>query len=454
MTAPSTKAPVSARVAWYAVIILMIAYMVSMIDRIILTLLVDPIQRDLNINDTQFGLLHGFAFALFYALAGVPIARIADSAPRRWVVAIGIVVWSLMTALCATAQHYWQLLMYRLGVGVGEAALSPASMSMLADLFPKDKLARAIAVYSSGGTTGTGLAYIIGGYMLTLFPAQASVAVPMLGDVRGWQVIFLVLGLPGILVALLALTIQEPTRRQPAPKSASSGKELWKFVRSEKKVIGLHFTGFSFLYVLTFGFVSWAPALLMRKYQVDASQVGYALGIISVVAGVAGGIIGGSFADWLVRRGKDDAHIRVGFIAAILLLPATILTPMMGTFGMAIALLSVVIFLAHFWSAAATTGLQIITPPNLRAQITAVYIMCINLIGFGLGPVLIGFVTDEVFGRPEAVGLSMAIVAGGVLPLVILLLGMARKPFEGAVHRRHAINEELSSGPIPNAAGA
>lgn len=453
-SSPTTPAPVSARVAWYAVIVLMVAYMFSMVDRIILTLMVEPIKRDLNINDTEFGLLHGFAFALLYALAGIPIARAADSKPRRWVVAIGIFVWSIMTALCAVAQKFWHLLLFRMGVGVGEAALSPAAMSMLADMFPKDRLARAIAVYSSGGVVGTGLAYIIGGFMLTLFPADHSVAVPMLGDVRGWQVIFLVIGLPGVLMALVALTIKEPIRIQPARAAASSAKELSKFMRGEKKIIGLHFTGFSLLYILTFGFVSWAPALLMRKYQVDASQVGYALGIISVIAGVAGGVIGGSLADWLVRRGNDDAHVRVGFIAAIVLLPVTVATPLMGSFGLALALLSVVIFFAHFWSAAATTALQVITPPNLRAQITAIYIMCINLVGFGAGPVLIGFVTDEVFHNPNSIDLSMVIVAGGALPLVILLLGFARKPYAEAARRRHAINEELTSGPIPNAAGA
>lgn len=429
---------VSQRAAWYAVIVLMVAYMISMIDRIILTLLVDPIRRDLDINDTQFGLLHGFAFALFYALAGVPIARLADTAPRRWVIAAGVAVWSVMTALCATAQHYWQLLAYRLGVGVGEAALSPAGMSMLADLFPKDRLARAIAVYSAGGTIGTGLAYIIGGYMLTLFPAETTVAVPVLGETRGWQVIFIVLGLPGLLMALWTLTLPEPARRTVATPAASSSRALFAFLRSEKAVIGLHFTGFSFLYVLTFGFISWAPALLMRKYGVDPSTVGYVLGIVSVVAGVSGGVGGGTFTDLQVRRGKDDAHIRVGFLAAIFLLPATAAMPFMPTFPLAITLLCIVIFLSHFWSAAATTGLQIITPPNLRAQITAIYIMCINLIGFGLGPVLIGFVTDNVFRRPEAVGLSMALVAGGVLPLVIVILGLARKPFAASVQRGQA----------------
>lgn len=455
MKASPMSAPAPARVAWYAVVVLTIAYMVSMVDRIVLSLLVEPIQRDLHINDTEFGFLQGFAFAVFYALAGIPIARIADTAPRRWVVAAGILVWSIMTSLSATARQYWQLLLFRLGVGVGEAALSPAGMSMLADLFPKHRLARAIAVYSAGGTIGTGLAYIIGGFMMNLFPAQSSLPVPLLGEIRGWQMIFLVLGIPGILVALLALTMKEPTRREPAPKEASSSRELWKFMRREKKIIALHFTGFSLLFVLSFGFISWAPALLMRTYGGDASTVGYALGIASAISGVAGGITGGAFTDWLVRNGQDDAHVRVGLISAVILLPAAIATPFMGEFSRAVGLLCLIMFFAQFWTAAATTGLQIITPPNLRAQITAIYIMCVNLVGFGLGPVIIGWVTDNVFRRPEAVGLSMAIVAGGALPLVIVLLAFARKPFVEAVHRRQEqIANELNSGPVPNVANA
>jgi len=436
MTASTFTRPASAAAAWYAVAVLTLAYMLSMIDRIVLSLLVEPIQRDLHINDTQFGLLHGFAFAVFYALAGIPIARIADVAPRRWVIAAGIAVWSLMTALCATARHFTHLLLYRLGVGVGEASLSPAGMSMLADLFPKSQLARAIAIYAAGGTMGTALAYIVGAFMLRLFPAQSDIAVPLLGMIRGWQVIFLVLGLPGILFAMLALTMREPARQSTAHRSASSSRALWAFMREERKTIVPYFTGFSLLFVLSWGLLSWTPAFLIRRFHEDASTVGYALGLVKAFAGVIGGVSGGVFTDWLVRRGREDAHVVVGLFTASLLLPAVLLLPFVTEFGLAIALLSVIIFLGVFWGSAATTGLQIITPPHLRAQVSAVYIMCANLVGFGIGPMLIGLITDYVFRRPEAVGLSMATVAGSALPVVILLLALVRRPFVASSQRQ------------------
>ena len=437
MTASTFTRPKSAAAAWYAVGVLTLAYMIAMVDRIILSLMVEPIQRDLHINDTQFGLLHGFAFAVFYALAGIPIARIADVAPRRWVIAAGIAVWSLMTALCATARHFTHLLLFRLGVGVGEASLTPAGMSMLADLFPKSQLARAIAIYAAGGTMGTALAYILGGFMMGLFPAESDVAVPVLGMIRGWQVIFLVLGLPGIVFSLLALTMREPARQSVVERSASSSRALWAFMVEERKTIIPYFAGFSLLFVLSWGLLSWTPAFLIRRFHEDASTVGYTLGAVKAFAGVIGGVSGGIFTDWLVRRGRDDAHVVVGLFTAMLLLPATALLAFVSDFGMAVALLSVIIFLGVFWGSAATTGLQIITPPHLRAQVSAVYIMCANLIGFGIGPMLIGLITDYVYRRPEAVGLSMATVAGCALPIVIILLAIVRRSFVASGQRQH-----------------
>lgn len=421
------------RAAWYAVAILTLAYTISMVDRIILSLLVDPIQRDLHINDTQFGLLQGFAFVVLYAIGGIPIARIADHRSRRWVIAIGIVVWSVMTGCCSFAQRYWQLLLFRVGVGVGEAALSPAGTSMLADLFPKQKLAKAVAIYASGGTIGTSLAFAIGGYLRKIFPASEAVTIPIIGAMRGWQVIFLVLAIPGLFIGLLALTMKEPERRGSRERTASSSKALFAFLRAHARIITLHFSGFSLLYVVTWGFISWVPALMMRKYGVDPTDVGYLLGVLSFACGLLGGIIGGVLTDWLVRRGVEDAHIRVGLLAALFILPAAVLAPMLGSAQGCFAMLAVVLFLAHFWSAAATSGLQLFTPPHLRAQITAIYIMCVNLVGYGIGPLAIGFATDHVFDNPKAVGYSMSLITAISLPLVIFLLALARKPFVRAV---------------------
>lgn len=201
------------RSAWYALIVLMVAFMVAMVDRVIIALLVGPIQRDLTISDTEFGILNGFAFALFYLIMGMPIAQAADKHSRRAIIAIGIALWSVMTALCGMAQNFWQLFFARMGVGVGEAALTPAAYSMIADMFPRDRLGRAYGIYSAGAMIGFGGSLIIGGTVIGLVGQREDWTLPLIGQIRSWQAVFLAVGAPGLLIALLAMTMKEPEKR-------------------------------------------------------------------------------------------------------------------------------------------------------------------------------------------------------------------------------------------------
>ena len=199
--------------AWVTVIILMVAYVLSFIDRQILNLLVAPIRRDLMISDTQMSLLMGLSFALFYTVCGIPLGRMADTRSRRGLIAIGILFWSAATAACGMARLYWQFLLCRIGVGVGEAALSPAAYSLIADSFPAERRATAISVYSMGVYLGSGLAFLFGGLVIKLASAQGDVLLPVFGEVRPWQLIFLALGAAGVLFTLLMLAVKEPARR-------------------------------------------------------------------------------------------------------------------------------------------------------------------------------------------------------------------------------------------------
>lgn len=198
--------PSSAR-AWATVAILMVAYVLSFVDRQILNLLVEPIRRDLAINDTQMSLLMGLSFALFYTVCGIPLGRVADTRSRRWLIAVGILFWSAATAACGMAKMYWQFLLCRIGVGVGEAALSPAAYSLIADSFPAERRATAISVYSMGVYLGSGLAFLVGGLVIQFASAQGDVTLPVLGEVRPWQLIFLILGVAGVFFTLLMLAI-------------------------------------------------------------------------------------------------------------------------------------------------------------------------------------------------------------------------------------------------------
>jgi MFS family permease len=199
--------------AWYVVGVLTFVYIFSFIDRQILNLLVRPIRRDLGISDTQMSLLMGLSFAVFYTLFGIPLGRLADSKSRRTIIAGGFALWSLFTAGCGLARNFGQMLLLRMGVGVGEAALSPAAYSIITDYFPPQRRATAISVYSMGIYLGSGLAFIIGGTVAGLASQQELWQVPLVGATRPWQVVFFLVGLPGILLSLLLYTVREPLRR-------------------------------------------------------------------------------------------------------------------------------------------------------------------------------------------------------------------------------------------------
>lgn len=220
------------RYAWYVVGVLMVAYVFSFIDRQILNLLVGPIRRDLGISDTGMSVLMGFSFAVFYTAFGLPLGRIADSRSRRGLIGFGMAFWSLMTAACGLAQRYWQLVLLRIGVGVGEASLSPAAYSLIMDYFPPARRSLAISVYSMAIYLGAGLALLLGGVVIQVTSVAPSVGVPLLGEIRSWQAVMLAVGLPGLLAALLLLTVREPLRRGNAGAGAPPVRVVVAYFRA------------------------------------------------------------------------------------------------------------------------------------------------------------------------------------------------------------------------------
>ncbi len=231
--------------AWYTVGLLFVAYTFSFVDRFILTLLIEPIKQDFNLSDTGVSLLVGFAFVIFYTFLGIPIGRLADRVNRRNLIVAGITLWSCMTALCGMARGFGSLFVARVGVGVGEAALSPAAYSMIADLFPPKKLGRALSVYTAGAFVGVGLALIVGGLVVQSVISSPDITLPIIGEVRSWQVPFFIVGLPGLLVAALMYTVKEPVRRQQSGDETRSDNEAvalneaFAYIRDRAKNIPL-----------------------------------------------------------------------------------------------------------------------------------------------------------------------------------------------------------------------
>lgn len=421
--------------SWYVVAVLMLAYTNSFIDRQILSLLIEPIRADLEISDTQVSLLAGLAFTIFYTLMGVPIARLADQKNRRTIIVIGIGFWSLMTATCGLAKNFGHMFLARIGVGVGEATLSPAAMSMISDYFPREKLARAISIYSMGVYFGAGLALVIGGYVIKLVTQAGDVILPVIGQVHPWQLTFFLVGLLGIPVILLVLTIREPLRRGVAKsgsaeaKKASSIPVLVEFLKANRQTVTWHFLAFSFIGIGIAGFLVWAPTLFIRTYGMDAPTIGLIYGFVLFFGGTSGVYAGGFLADWLQKRGRDDAILRAAFYSAIAVIPFAVLTPLMPNAFLAVAGLACTSFLLAMPQGLPAAALQVITPNALRAQMTALYFLVGNLIANGFGPTLYALVTDFVFADPAMLRYSMAAVSAVVLPMGALFSFLALKPY-------------------------
>jgi len=405
-------------IAWYAVVILVIAFIFSFIDRIIIAMLVEPLKQDLGLSDTQLGLLQGLAFAVFYATVGLPIGRLADRRSRRAIIGWGIFLWSIMTAVCGLARNFWELFLARVGVGVGEAALSPAAYSMIADYFPREKLGRALGVYQSGAFFGAGLSFLVGGLVIQAASRAGEVSLPFLGEVRAWQLVFFAVGLPGVLVALLMLTVREPERRGRLQIRQADGtvteqlsvRATVGYLASRWRTYLTHFVGMTVVTIQGYSFFFWVPELFVRTWQWTIPQVSLAYGLVTIIGGPIGILLGGWIADRLYQRGHKDALMRTCLGGALLLLiPGSILTPLMPTPELALAMLVPVSLGGAMVTATGAAALQIITPNQMRAQATAVYYFVINIFGL-LGPTAVAAVTDFAFADDAALRWSLAIV--------------------------------------------
>ena len=426
--------------AWFVVFVLTLAYTCSFIDRQILTLLIEPIRRDLQITDTQVSLLGGLAFSIFYTTLGIPIARLADQTHRRNLMAAGLAFWSLMTAACGLARGFWGLFLARMGVGVGEAALSPAAFSLPSDYFPARKLALAISVYSMGLYFGAGLALMIGGTVVSLVSNAPTHELPMVGEVFAWQLTFFVVAAIGLPVLLLMFLIREPVRRGLAHGAAadvqpSSWPALRSFMRANARTLACHVCAFTLFGVAINCYLFWAPTLMMRTHGWDAPRAGFTIGAMLFVLGTAGVYCGGWVAQRMGATGRRDAILRAAYLGMLFGLPFLVGTPLLDDAGLATVGLGAAVFFMAFPQGLPSAALQVITPNPLRAQITAIYFFVGNLIASGLGPTIPALLGDYVFRDPAMLRYSLFIVQAIVLPLSLLCLHLGFASFRDSVQR-------------------
>jgi MFS family permease len=321
---------------------------------------------------------------------------------------------------------------------VGEAALSPAAYSMIADLFPRNKLGRAVGVYQAGAFFGAGLSFLLGGLVIQAVARAGQIELPLIGEVRTWQVVFFVVGMPGVLVALLMATVPEPVRRG---KLAGHGDGIplgtvIRYAFQRWRVFGLHFLGFAMLAVPITTILTWAFTWFVRVLGYSPPQAGLTLGLILVVLSPLGVYAGGWLADVFQKRGYRDGTLRVGLIAAAGLLPLSLVATTVPSPRLAVILMCPLVFFASLSMAVAPAALQVVTPNQMRAQVSATWMLVLNLVTAGLGPTLVGLITDAVFADTQAVGKSIALVNSLSVPVAILALWVCLKPFRAAAEEQ------------------
>ena len=421
-----------ARQAWYCVFALALAVMVNFLDRGILTLLVEPIKRDLQLSDVEMSLIMGFAFTFFYAVLGLPVARLVDRKCRKLIMTAGITIWSAMTMLCGLATNFWHLFLARMGLGVGETTSGPSAYSLLADYFPPHRLPRAISFMQVGFVLGSGLSLILGALIIDFVAANPDMSLPIVGQLRGWQMVLMLVGLPGFIVAAIMASVREPPRRGGAQAEPTPVAEIFRFIVRHRLVYLPLFIGMGLRSVQMFGAQTWGPAFYGRTYGWSPSQVGYVAGLSVFIAMPLGLALGGWLAEHYWKKSVHDGNVRVVVLSTLISVPFGIAGPLMPNPWLAVGCLLLATMTAMMAAAPENAAVQTVTPNRLRGQMTFLFLFIMNVIGMGLGPLVVGGLSQYVFGE-EHIRFSLAAVGAlmGIPATYVFWRGM--RPYGRAI---------------------
>ena len=417
--------------------LLLLAYILSFIDRNIMAILVGPIRNEFQINDFQYGILNGVAFSLLYTFLGIPIGMLADRKNRKNIIAIGTAFWSVMTFLCGLATGFLSLFIARMGVGVGEAALSPPAHSLLSDYFHKDKLPTIMSIFTLGIPVGIGISYSLGGWVYGLLVEMGSIHLAIVGELKPWQATFMIVGLPGIILAIAISRVVEPKRTGLAPISEElnvnthSDKQLIGYLIKHKAVYINIFIAIGSLAIVGYGFMMWFVEHMSRAFETPAHELGKSFGLMYLLAGSIGTLFGAWLANTLVQKGYADASVRVVWlVSALWIIPAGI-APLMPSLALAQLLAVPCVFLLNAYFGVSIAALQLITPNQMRAQVSAVLLFMGNVFGLVVGPMIIGFLSDHAFSSSDNLSLAYALSSTGFIfcTLAAILSGFSLKPY-------------------------
>ena len=423
----------------WVVILLTLASTLSFVDRQILNVMIGPVKRDLGgLSDTEISLLIGLAFTLVYTLATFPLARLADRFSRRNIIGGCILAWSVATSLAGFANSFAQLFVARMGVGIGEAGLGPASTSLVADTCEASRLPLAFGIIATAPFIGTGLASLLGGPLIDWLEAQPHRVIPVFGEVFSWQLVLVLVGLPGLLLSALVLTIREPPRRGPGSAADFPLGAILAFCLSRRRYLALHFTAYFCLALQGFAFFTWIVELFVRKHGWTRTEIGVSYGLVAIVFGIVGSVLAGFVAGAFIARRRHDGPMRVCLWGTLGLAPVAIAMPLVPNGPAALALLIPITFCMAMPTGLSNAALQSIAPNRMRGQLIAVYLICVNFLSYLFAPLVIGLMNDYVFERESAIDLSMASLAAFNYTVAAVCLAASLGPLREAVARGHA----------------
>ena len=409
--------------SYSAVAVLTLAQVFAFIDRQIPSMLVEPIKQDFNLTDSQIALLGGAAFSIFYAIMALPIGYAVDRYQRTKVLGIGVFLWSLMTALAALANSFGKLFGARIGVAVGEAVMAPTSVSLVSDSFPENKQGIPMGIITSGVYIGIGITLLGGGFLIDYLTSIGGINIPLIGYLKPWQATFMIVGLPGLVLAVAAFYLKEPKRleAQAYINKNVDRQNVFLHLKEHKKTLVPMFGGLIFMALIFYSFSFWAPTMMIRAYNISLSEAGFILGLITIISSIAGTIFAGSAVDYLRNKNYSDAPVRAALFAVLLALPPiTILSFVNTEIGAWICIFLYLFFISSF----APLGLLAVSgvsASNVKGQLAAIHAFLMMAFGLSLGPQLTAFFTDFVFMDPNNLKWSISATGAIVLPISALL---------------------------------
>ena len=413
--------------AWYVVVLMMCFYVLSFMDRQIIAVLLDPIKDDLALTDVQISLIGGVSFGLFYSVVGIFIGRLADSMNRPVLIAMGVFIWSLTTALCGLASKFWQLLVLRMGVGLGEAALLPSTLSLLKDYFPPHRIATPTSVFLFGAPIGIGLAFAAGGFMFTV--AQDITAadgwndVFFIGGSAAWKLVLIFLGVVGMIMTLGMMTVREPRTSSAAAQQLQADRSLKAAEAADMSDVKAYagknwlpimslYIGMALISLAAYAQGFWDVSYLTRTFGGDRGSVAFMYGMVQMFAGMAGMFLGGFTADRLTARGVEGSSFKLVILGSAIATPFAFFYALVDAEQLSLWLMVGAIFGTNICFACAASAMQRMYPVAMLGLAAGVYFFMSNAVGLMVGPTVVAALTDYVFGDPQKVGYSLSIVGG------------------------------------------